>query len=140
MSKGKEQHQQRIEELNKLGKGLARRSHSQCELCGAHGVKLMAYEVEPAPENPDLEHTLFACETCKTQLDNPKRMDPDHWHCLSTSVWSEIPCVQVQAVKTLMGLKAQDWANDLMEQLYLPPETLRWLEDIGIDDFSVQED
>ncbi len=139
MAKGKDKHQHRLDELNLLGKDLARRSHSQCELCGASGVKLLVHEVEPVPAMPDLEHALFACEVCKEQLDNPKRVDADHWRCLSSSVWSEVPAVQVQAVQMLVSLKDHDWAADLMDQLYLTPEIIQWLESVGVMEFSAED-
>ncbi len=136
MAKGKDKHQHRLDELNMLGKDLARRAHSHCEMCGEGGVKLVIHEVEPIPNLPDLEHCLFACEVCKSQLDNPKRLDTDHWRCLNTSVWSEVPCVQVQAASMLASLRDKDWAENLMEQLYLAPEIIQWLESNGVSDFS----
>ncbi|WP_250655615.1 phnA protein [Alkalimarinus coralli] len=131
MSKGQEKHQKRVNELLMLGKDLARRAHSKCELCAATGVSLAAYEVPPVPAEPDMDKTLFICAVCSAQIDNPGKMDPHHWHCLNTSVWSTTPVVQVMAVRMLERLvDSEGWAQDLYDQLYLEPEIQAWVENV----------
>lgn len=127
MAKGLDQHRARLDALSLLGKDLTRRAGSKCELCDASGVKLQIHEVAPVPAEPDIEHCIFICGTCKEQIDTPKRREPDHWRCLNTSVWSEVPAVQVQAVRMLRALDQHDWAKDLLEMLYLNPEIEEWL-------------
>lgn len=127
MAKRLDQHRARLDTLSRFGKDLTRRSGSSCELCAASGVKLGIFEVAPAPNEPDFDACIFICETCHEQIDFPKRRDPDHWRCLNTSVWSEVPAVQVQSVLMLRQLLAHDWARDLEEMLYLPPEIEDWL-------------
>lgn len=127
MAKGLDKHRARLDILSSFGKDLARRAKSQCEMCGASGTKLQIHEVPPVGSEPEFERCILLCETCKNQLDNPRRIDPDHWRCLNTAVWSEIPAVQVMAVTTLRQLNAQPWAQELEEQLYLSPEVEAWL-------------
>lgn len=128
MTKGQEKHQKRANELMMLGKDLARRAHSKCELCGSTGVSLRAYEVPPVPVTPDIDKTVFICGVCYEQIDNPKRMDANHWHCLSSPVWSTTPAVQVVAIRMLERLIEQEsWAEDLYDQLYLEPEIQEWI-------------
>lgn len=127
MSKGYQKHKERLEALTLFGRDLARRSKSHCELCDTSGVKLVIYEVAPIPDDPDYDHCIFVCETCQAQLDNPKRLNADHWRCLYESIWSEVPAVQVTAVRVARQLNT-DWANDLLDQLYLPPEVSEWLD------------
>lgn len=123
MSKAKEKHAQRLEALSLLGKDLTRRSRAHCELCDAHGIKLAPYEVKPAQEAPDIEHTVFACEVCIGQLSKLKTLSSDHWRCLNTSVWSEVAPVQIIAIRILKHLaKNVEWAVDLYDQLYIAPE------------------
>lgn len=123
MSKAREKHAERLEALSLLGKDLTRRSRAHCELCDAHGVKLAPYEVKPVQDAPDIDHTVFACETCIGQLSKPKTLSPDHWRCLNTSVWCEVAPVQVVAVRVLKHLAENvEWAADLYEQLYIAPE------------------
>lgn len=130
MARGLDKHRQRLDTLNTFGKDLARRAKSQCEMCGASGTKLQTHEVPPVPAEPEFDHCILLCQTCKEQLDNPRRMQPDHWRCLNTAVWSEVPAVQVMAVATLRGLSDQPWATELQEQLYLSPEVEEWLNHI----------
>ena len=127
MAKGRDRHQARLETLNWFGRNLARRSGSACELCAATGVKLSTWEVAPIPEEPDIDKCVFICETCQTQLENPKRVDTHHWMCLYTSAWSEVPAVQVVAVRKLHTLTNESWATDLLDQLYIPEEIEEWI-------------
>ena len=129
MSKGADKHQARLSELNSFGKDLARRSKSHCELCDQSGVKLNIHEVLPVPKEPDLEHCIFICEVCDEQLKHPKRIDINHWHCLHTSIWSEVPAVQVSA--TLMAKRIADkapFAEELLDQVYLEEPIKEWIE------------
>jgi protein PhnA len=127
MSKGADKHQARLNELNSFGKDLARRSKSHCELCDQHGVKLFIHEVPPVPSDPELEHCLFICETCQEQINYPKRLDINHWHCLHSSIWSVVPAAQVMAtlMAKLIAPKAP-FAEELLDQIYLeePIQTL----------------
>ncbi|OUS23719.1 phnA protein [Gammaproteobacteria bacterium 45_16_T64] len=129
MSKAKEKHAERLRALSLLGKDLTRRCRSHCELCSASGVKLAPFEVAPIQDIPDTEHAIFICDVCVEQLKTTKYIDVDHWRCLNTSVWSEIPVVQVAAVRMLKRLADKtEWSADLYDQLYLEPDVLEWIE------------
>ncbi len=130
MSKASEKHQARLSELNSFGKDLARRSKSHCELCNEHGVKLLIHEVPPVDKEPEFEHCIFICENCQQQIEKPKSMDVNHWHCLHTSIWSEVPPVQVMAVLMAKRLKDKaDFAEELLDQIYLEEDVTQWVED-----------
>lgn len=99
-------------------------------------MKLQIHEVPPVPTDPELEICIFICDTCKDDIDKLVRksavaLNRDHWRCLNTSVWSEVPAVQVMAVHLLKQLADTDWAPDLMDSLYLAPEIEDWLERIA---------
>ena len=95
---------------------------ANCELCSSTS-NLNAFKVAPKSE------TITICETCKKQIENPATMDPNHWRSLSESMWSEVPAVQVMSWRALNQLKkAEGWAQDLFEQLYLDDELLKWAE------------
>lgn len=119
---------QRQQALNALGKSLTRRSHARCELCQAQGQKLSPLEVLPLPETPDIDHTLFLCQTCIDQIRGRTPLSPNHWHCLSTAIWSQIPPVQVAAVRLLKKLHHLDWARELEEDLYLEEHISDWVD------------
>jgi len=94
---------------------LARADHT-CELCGATD------DLDAVPV-PPRDAPVLACATCRAELATPT--DPNHWRCLQTAMWSEVPAVQVLALRTLRGL-GQGWADDLAGQLWLDDDTRDW--------------
>lgn len=127
MAKGLKKNQERQGALSRLGKDLARRSKSRCELCQASGVPLKIYEVAPIPEEPDLDHCLMTCNVCWEQLANPGKTRPDHWRCLGRTLWSPLAGAQVIAVRQLRYLSTEvPWAAQLLDQAYLDPQVQAW--------------
>ncbi|MCP5169588.1 MAG: phnA protein [Hahellaceae bacterium] len=127
MSKALDRHEHRRGELDAFGRDLVRRSHAHCELCRASGVGLSIYEVSPIPVSPDIEKVLFVCETCRDQLEHPRRLDEKHWRCLQVTAWSELPVVKVMSLRVLRVLQQkQDWARELLEQLYIDEISDAW--------------
>ena len=68
------------------------------------------------------------CEKCQHQVENPKNINVNHWHCLNETAWSEVPAVQVLVWRLLKQLAEERWAQDLMDQLYLDEEIVQWAE------------
>lgn len=130
MARGREIHQARQEQLNDLGKALARRSKSVCELCESHD-SLIIVEVEPLPDVPQLEQAVMLCAHCEAQLAPEAALDKSHWFCLNQSIWSEVPAVQVLAWRLLQRLADESWAQDLLDQVYLEPEVAQWAAAVG---------
>lgn len=50
-------------------------------------------------------------------------------------MWSEVPAVQVVAYRTLHQLTDTDWAQDLIDMMYLNEDTKEWAES-GIVDMT----
>lgn len=101
---------------------LLTRADHKCELCESTTL-LSQYEV--ASELPR-ESAVVLCEVCTGQLANDAELDLNHWHCLQGAIWSAHPAVQVLSWRMLQRLKAQPWALDLLEQVYLDDETKAW--------------
>jgi protein PhnA len=110
------------------------RSGSKCELCGATD-NLSVYEVQPA-DGGGYDKSILICETCKEQIEDKDKMEPNHWRCLNDSMWSEFPAVQVMAWRMLTRLKGEGWSDDLLEMLYLDDENLAWAKATGEGDDS----
>lgn len=107
-----------------LFENLLTRGDSKCELCsGTNGLSL--YEIPPA-QKIDENTALVVCETCRDQIENPSKIDPNHWRCLNESMWSEFQPVQVMAFRMLSQLKDEVWARELLEQLYLDDAVLEF--------------
>ena len=101
---------------------LAQRAQNQCELC-ASTDSLSIYSIKSSlPRDGD----IVVCEQCLQQLTTEQFTHTQHWHCLSDSMWSPIPAVQVMAWRILSRLKTEAWAQDLMDMLYLDENLLAW--------------
>ena len=98
---------------------LQQRANDICELCGAT-ENLSAMEV--APSDGSSEQSIYVCYTCKGQIDGSSALDANHWHCLSDTMWSEIPAVKVVSYRVLKKLNNQD----LLEMIYLEDEIKEW--------------
>ncbi len=105
------------------------RSESKCELCGASD-KLTVYAVPPS-SNGSADECLLICDTCRGQIENPDKVDVNHWRCLNDSMWSQVPAVQVMAWRMLNRLRAEGWTQDLLDMMYLEDETRAWAEASG---------
>lgn len=105
-------------------KELYARSESKCELC-ASAESLGVYEVPPGL-NKNADGCILICETCRVQIENPEKVDVNHWRCLNESMWSQVPSVQVMAWRMLKRLESEPWSQDLLDMLYLDEETQAW--------------
>jgi protein PhnA len=129
MAKGHELHQARVMALQGLGKDLARRAKSKCELTGESGVRLHPYEIPPVADEPDLARTILVSDVCLEALNRPKTLAGQQWRCLAEAVWSENPAVQVVAWRMLQELaKREDWARETLEGVFLDPDVQEWAE------------
>ncbi len=108
---------------------IAARSNNICELCGsAEDVQL--YEVQPQ-DGRDENNCLMACVKCRAQIEKKEDLDPGHWSILSTTMWSEVPAIQVVSWRMLNRLRQESWAADLLDMLYLDEDKLQWAKASG---------
>jgi protein PhnA len=127
MAKGYEINKKRRDELSILGRELARRSGSKCELCLAAGVKLNVFELPPVSGNPDPGRCVFICDICSSGIANPLKIK-EHWHCLNESIWSEVRPVKLLSVILLKKISDQNsWAGSLLENIYIDWEDEEWI-------------
>ena len=110
-------------------KELQARSESKCELCGAT-ENLAVYEVPPE-SNGNPEQSVLICETCKEQIEDPEKMNANHWRCLNDSMWNQVPAVQIMAWRMLTRLSSEGWPQDLLDMLYLDDDLLAWAQATG---------
>ena len=131
MAKGYESNKARKAALSALGRALARRAGSHCELCDAAGVSLHPWEVPPAPaDDPDLDRTLMLCQRCGDGASGGRLGDNGDWHFLEGQAWNTLPPVQVTAVRLLRRLASEDvgWAQDTLDGLFLDDEITAWID------------
>ena len=110
------------------------RSESKCELCCATD-NLGLYEVPPSSDG-SADQSVYICNTCKEQIENPDKIDANHWRCLNDSMWSQTPAVQVLAWRMLTRLSSQGWPQDLLDMLYLEDDLLNWAKADGTGEAS----
>ena len=124
-------------------KELQKRSDNKCELCGSE-ENLGAFEVPNLPAGKAgsptnvSETAILICETCKEQIENPEKVEPNHWRCLNDSMWSTVPAVQVMAWRMLNRLKTEGWPQDLLDMMYLDEEAAAWAK-AGITENSAEK-
>ena len=107
-----------------LEQQLLQRSENKCELCqSAEDLKL--YAVLPQSANKE-DNCIIICATCDTQISKAAALDKNHWRCLTASMWSEVPAVQVVSWRMLNRLSDEGWAMDNLDMMYLEDETLAW--------------
>jgi protein PhnA len=98
---------------------LLERANHKCELCGAT-ENLSAMEV--APSDASIEQTICVCDVCLEQIEDSSKLDANKMRCLSDSMWSEVPAVQVVSYRLLKKLNNQE----LLDMLYLEDDTKAW--------------
>jgi protein PhnA len=108
-----------------MEKQVATRAKNSCELCGSEH-DLTAFLVSPKTGNSSDDY-VYTCGTCAEQL-TADTLDENHWRCLNDAMWSEVEAVKVVAYRLLHALKSNGaiWAADLLEMMYLEPETEQW--------------
>lgn len=112
-----------------LKERLAARSGNKCELCQGTGV-LNVYEVPPQTGGYE-ENNILICDKCLAQVEKREELDNSHWSVLTTSMWSEVPAVQVVSWRMLNRLKNEAWAAEALDMMYLDDERLAWAQATG---------
>jgi protein PhnA len=111
-----------------LSTELTDRCESMCELCKS-SKEVDTYIVAPKI-GLIIDEQIAVCETCLNQIENPENLDPNHWRCLNDSMWSPISAVQVMSYRMLKKLQDQDWAQDLLNMIYMDEVTREWADSI----------
>ncbi|MGB0411573.1 MAG: PhnA domain-containing protein [Pikeienuella sp.] len=108
---------------------LRERSSGKCELCEGRGPFAGLELASGAPSGlTDVERSIVTCRTCYQQITEQEATDPHHWRKLVETMWTPVPAVQVAAWRMLDRLRAEGWARDALDQLYLDEQTQDWAE------------
>ncbi len=103
---------------------LFQRANNSCELCSA-SEDLRIFEVPQSPDTKE-DTNILICGICIDQIEDPSKMEANHWRCLNDSMWSTVPAVQVMAYRLLHRIKEEGWPQDLLDMMYLDEEILNW--------------
>ncbi len=97
---------------------------SHCELCSST-TNLSAFDLESkTKKGADAE--VLVCEKCSTAINNKDFSDTHHWRALTDAIWNENTPVKVLSYRILQELSNEAWALDLIDQIYLEDEDLKW--------------
>ncbi|MFM2360791.1 MAG: hypothetical protein RLY16_2784 [Bacteroidota bacterium] len=113
----------------KLEDLLLQRSGNQCELCKSTN-HLQLFEVQPQDHRYE-ENCILICDKCKAQIEKKEEPDSKHWNCLTESMWSEAPGVQVVSWRMLNRFRNESWASESLDMMYLDDERLVWAKASG---------
>ena len=106
------------------------RSQGVCELTGESG-NLNFYEVLPN-SGTEPEKLILISDKALAQIEKSEEPDSSYWEkYLPTSMWSEVPGVQVVAWRLLQRFRNDSWAADALEMIYLDDENLEWAKASG---------
>ena len=108
----------------KLQELLNKRSEGKCELCKAEN-NVILYEVLPQQGNHEDDSMMICCK-CRAQINKQEELDSKHWRCLSETMWSEVPGIQVIAWRMLNRFRNESWATENLDMIYLDDENLAW--------------
>lgn len=111
---------------------LLKRSGNRCELCQSDNTVSM-YQVLPEQGNDENDHIIL-CGTCVSQVEKKAPLDNKHWQCLTGSMWSEVPGVQVVCWRMLNRLREESWAAENIDMMYLDDEKSAWAKATGDHD------
>jgi len=113
----------------RLEEALLKRSGNKCELCQA-GSALKLYEVTPQSSYNE-DSSIMICDKCEAQILKKEELESSHWNCLTTSMWSEVPGVQVVTWRMLNRLRNESWAMDSIDMMYMDDDRLAWAKATG---------
>jgi protein PhnA len=106
---------------------------SQCELCSSTN-NLSAFDlISKSKKGADAE--VLVCEKCSTAINKNDYSDTHHWRSLQDAIWNENAPVKVLSYRILQNLRSEAWALDLIDQIYLEDEDLKWAKE-GVVEIS----
>lgn len=104
---------------------------NNCELCNSE-KNVREYFVTPIKTD---ESPVYLCSLCLDQISS-EELDYNHFRVLSNTMWSENRGIKVLAYRFLKRLSSEQWAQDLLDMLYLEDDVKDWAESSEITDIE----
>ncbi len=108
-----------------LNTQLQNRSNNVCEICSEKDDNLQAYAVPPKNDDT-IDNVVALCSNCLGKITASDFTDSNYWRCLTGSIWSETPAVQALSYKLLGKLKAEEWASETLDSVFLDEAITDW--------------
>jgi len=112
MAKGREKHDEYQAALQGLGRDLARRAKSRCELSDEPG-SLVTFDLEGPKVEPSLGHVVLVSSVVADHLEG-RNLKGAALHYLNTAVWSDVSAVRRAAIRILEQVD-EPWARDAID-------------------------
>lgn len=103
---------------------LLSRAEGKCELCQST-ENLQVYGL-PDTGDTSANSAILLCGVCHQQIAEDTPYDTNHFKCLTQSMWSTTPAVQVMSYRLLHLFNSESWAQDALDILYLDDATKAW--------------
>jgi protein PhnA len=113
MAKGRDKQDAYEAALQRLGRDLARRAKSKCELTGASGT-LRTVDLEGPKVEPDLDHVVLVSPLVSDHLKGRGLQNRNELHYLESAVWSDLSPVRRAAIAILSQID-EPWAEEAIE-------------------------
>ena len=121
----RDSHRERERAVAALGKGLAKRARSRCELCNQSsevlmGKKLRPVELTPLQTEPSLDWLLLLCPACR-DLSRQLPTETSSLFFPKETCWSETQPVQLLSLRLLhaLAVTGSHWAAEALENCYI---------------------
>lgn len=108
-----------------LNTQLQNRSNNVCEICSEKDDNLNAYAVPPKNDD-SIDNIVVLCSNCYSKITTSNFSDANYWRFLTGSIWSETPAVQALSYKLLGKLKAEEWAAETLDSVFLEETITEW--------------
>jgi protein PhnA len=115
MASGREKQIAYREALSQIGKDLARRAKSKCELSGKRG-SLVTVDLCEGDYEPVLATVVLVCAEVAEHIAGRALNEPLHY--VNDAVWSPEPAVRLAAERILVQIEAP-WARDALDNVRL---------------------
>lgn len=123
MTKGYKANQERLAEISRMGKDLAKRAGFCCEWCESKD-ELRPWDHAPDQE-PEPATLALLCGRCR-ELATGAKADPSELHALRNALWSDIPSVS-EGVALVLVRSRQPWVREAIEESLIEEETKKRL-------------
>ena len=109
--------------MSNINESIKARANGACELCTqTDGLSLQ--NILPVSQI-EQENYILLCSTCKEQMNDTEKRDPNHFRCLNDSMWSEQPAVQISVWRLLHDMRGEGWPQDLLDMMYMDDQVLK---------------
>lgn len=115
MAKGYNANQERLAEISRLGKELAKRAAFRCEWC-ARKDDLRPWDAQPDLE-PEPDHLALLCSRCR-ELAAGAEADQNELHTLRNALWSDVPAVSEGVARVLIRSRLP-WVREAIDESLL---------------------